>query len=733
MKAISPADLLQETRHQTELFLKWFSEEKTQAASRTYPREIQRWRKEVESIAESLRQERPTTQIALVGTTGAGKSTLLNAILGRVVLPVGVMEPCTAFVTSVRHSTRQGGSVHVEFCSREDWRREVEAYVESQSPGESDVGTTEGGETTAIATVARKRIEAVTGKTLAEIGDPKNLLQIDLPEEVERALSSDRGAEQYFESTNELHEYVKGLVHAEKSSLWPLVNRVEISGSFPCLAGGIELVDLPGLNDPNEARIDVTRKYLRHAPFIWLVFSMKRSMTKDIQEILVDGKMLRRLVFSGRAGAFALIGTHADEIDFDVAPQFGLPDDLSTRTELIQKYRETWKRKARKQLDELVRGLPARDDERETISRLAGEFKNAKVHAVSANAYMKLEKIGRLRKDYGIEDPNDTGIPGIHSQLNQIALAADGVQSSRAAIERLRHLKEEIEQFFRARARPKAAQAREHIDKRVASFSTAVDTVHHDGKQQLKFEHTRFVEKMDPIFEKTVREVNRAVDGWRTIHWATLRAIAQRDGCFRSPSTGKTYDLNEDLAEPLLDQLPVAFEKYFTDDLGRVSHDFVVKLGESGKSFGEGAQLVIGIVLDAKDETLVSQVRWFEEKLAHVSEEAKSKLKAAVDARRRELDDSLPATARDHMQPAYKKARLEQGPGLKARMLALLQSCALKAAGPIYSSMKVDLLQNLDELDRTVAAMFHQLSENAHKLARTVAHNANIGAEEAIG
>jgi predicted GTPase len=64
-------------------------------ASRKFPDEVAAWRSELQAIRLQLA---PSDQlrIALVGTTGAGKSSLLNALLDQELLPVGVMEPCTA-------------------------------------------------------------------------------------------------------------------------------------------------------------------------------------------------------------------------------------------------------------------------------------------------------------------------------------------------------------------------------------------------------------------------------------------------------------------------------------------------------------------------------------------------------------------------------------------------------------------------------------------------------------
>ena len=92
-----------------------------------------------------------------------------------------------------------------------------------------------------------------------------------------------------------------------------------MSGPYPFLAGGLELVDLPGLNDPNEARVEVTREFLRTAPFVWVVFPMVRGITEDVQRILREEKLLRTLVLSGTYSALSLVGTKADDIDTNIA------------------------------------------------------------------------------------------------------------------------------------------------------------------------------------------------------------------------------------------------------------------------------------------------------------------------------------------------------------------------------------------------------------------------------
>ena len=150
---------------------------------------------------------------------------------------------------------------------------------------------------------------------------------------------------------------------------------------------------------------------------------------------------------------------------------------------------------------------------------------------------------------------------------------------------------------------------------------------------------------------------------WTGIHHGTLSAIVNHDGIFRSPSTGKSFDLNSDMTDPLLNQLPVSWERYFTEDLGRVQEDFVRRIKEAGTSFCQRATLIAELTLKRNDELLGKQLNWFEEKVALLAQIAGSRLIEAVTERRRELANKIPLVARQSMLPAYAAASEEKGPG----------------------------------------------------------------------
>src|SRR5882672_3023790 len=120
--------ILQRAKRSLALFENWINERVDPIARGPYPLEMAGWRREIALIRELIDQA-DRVRIALIGTTGAGKSTFLNAVLGQEVLPVGVMQPCTAFVTAVSYSAGGEYQVTVNFCSRQEWRTDLEGLV----------------------------------------------------------------------------------------------------------------------------------------------------------------------------------------------------------------------------------------------------------------------------------------------------------------------------------------------------------------------------------------------------------------------------------------------------------------------------------------------------------------------------------------------------------------------------------------------------------------------------
>lgn len=712
---------------------KWLDEQVSPVTKPEWSGDLTRWRTEIARIREDL--DRPTTaRIALVGTTGAGKSSLLNAVLGAEVLPVGVMEPCTSFVTTVGRSKHSGYAVTVRFCTLEEWEQELQSL--QSMIGDDDVDAADSGRDDGkrLRDAACKRIRAVYGKDV----DPKtplgSLFGELLPDEVASVFDAGPKQTQAFDDSKAMQGYVRTLVR-DDSRLWPLVREVRIEGPYSCLQGDLELVDLPGLNDPNEARIEVTRDYLRSVPFVWVVFNMVRGLTDDIQRILREEKLLRTMVLSGSYEGLALVGTKADDIDADsdVIRQLGLPEN-ATQTEIVRAYRTRTEATARQQLRQMVLDLGSRAEDSDTLRRMLDVVDHLRVHTTSSGSYRQLKKIGRSTKHYGLDRVEETGIPGLHEHLAVIASSTDAARKAEQSVARTEQLVEEVRLFFRAKAQPATtgiAEARKRIATELDKFSGAISTERNRATDRFAERKQTFLRRLDPLLTASVQGVRKVTDTWTGVHWGTLRALMQRDGCFRS-SNGRTYDLNEDIADPLLGQLPVAWEHFFTDELGAVVREFEVRVTEKGEAFCEKAQMVLELTVQGSSDLLDSNLKWFREKVRILVEDARSRILNQVQGRRRELAGHIPAVAHQQMRPTYNACKLEHGSGMKQRILARLVPGAVQAARPIYDTVQHDLVTGLDELQTAIVGLLHQVTDASVQQGQTVANNTSVDAGSAV-
>ena len=693
------------------------------------PSEWQRWQAELQSIRATLDQPQ-SVRIAMVGTTGAGKSTFLNALLGQQVLPVGVMAPVTAFVTLVRYHANPAYRIEVDFASRAEWNADIDRFLQATEPGE-DEGDGEG-VMKRMLNAMRKRVEAVLGTKLPSEGMLPDLHGLPLPDSVERVLSGSGKDLRTFDDAKAMQAHLKTFIHGE-STLWPLVKQVTITGPYDCLRGGIELVDLPGTNDPNEARVEVTREFLRSAPFVWLMFPMVRGLTQDIQTLLHKEKLLRSLVLSGSYRALSLIGTKADDIDTAAADQFGLPEDCEL-WELIQAYQEHAIGNARKQLEEMVGDLVGIGEYADTAGQIYDLVRRAPIFTVSSAAYNKINKIVPGRKDYGLDHSDETGIPEVLSHLRTLADEVGQGLTGRTVLKRVEHLRDEIGLFFRSRAAqgsPAVTRARAALQDEVARLVERSQEALGIAQTQLDERRSAFIGRMDPLFRDSVRGVRRTCQGWQQIHWATLRAIVARDGLYKSPSNGRVYDLNGDVTDPLIDHLPVAWEHYFTTELGAIRDELALRLTHAAEEFCYRAGKLAEASGGKSPALVQQQLKAFRKRVTFEKQESARRVTTEVTDQRRALAYGMTSAAKAHMLPAYERASRESGPGVKGRMLDHLTTTAQQTAPVIFQTIQQDLTEALTGLEALIGRLFDELAAATQAQAGLVAQNVTLDLDEA--
>lgn len=159
----------------------------------------------------------------------------------------------------------------------------------------------------------------------AEQFDPFQLVE---PAEIAAALDA-RTAEIQNDNVDDFRKQVARYLDSQHR-FWPIVRSVAIRGPFAPLRDGAKVIDLPGINDPNEAREEVTKTHLKTCRFVWLIFNIKRALTKDTIHLMQSDDFLRQVVMDGRADSLTFVGTAADDVDHETGiEEFRLNDDAS--------------------------------------------------------------------------------------------------------------------------------------------------------------------------------------------------------------------------------------------------------------------------------------------------------------------------------------------------------------------------------------------------------------------
>jgi len=691
------------------------------------------WKSRFERLYKSS-QQHPQVAISLVGDTGAGKSTLLNALVGARVLPVSNMRACTAAITEVAFA--EGGyHAHIEFVSRESWQKEIELLLADWRDATTGNGDGEGGDNCLeMSRAVRDRLWAVYKPS--DDADPSAFSPSNLVEPPEVAQALDKGVAD-FKSAN-LDDFRKSVAKFldSKHRFWPIVKSVTIGGPFAPLRDGAKIIDLPGINDPNEAREAVTRAHLKTCRFVWLIFNIKRALTKATINLMQSDDFLRQVVMDGRTDSLTFVGTASDDVDletgieeFDLSEEAALGHVIAARNLAVRKV-------VVGQLDDLaIRLANLAREQRQVADKLAGRLRASQIYTVSAREFL------RVRGETRIADHNDTEIPILRSHMQRIC-ADYGITAHSQAVNRqldllISEIKREI-QSQQATLRNRAEIGLQQRQEVKTAAQAALGFLDHE----LQDTHERLAQDLAASNELLAERVRRAVDRarseldntfarWERMHWATLRAVCRRGGAYVG-STGKN-DLPADLSKPILDSIAFAWSDFFgeklqlllqkwTDVLLRHADDYRRRLMDS---LGTRANL---------PPTLFANLDGILETTEKVLKELLGQINSAMEARiqqdQRSLYESVPTQVKANMQDAFEDAALESGTGMKKRMVAILANHAGQVSQVMFDDARESLLAGLRSLNDWLAHEFCEMTAAVGRHASLAAENLLVGGEK---
>ena len=690
-----------------------------------------RWKPRLRELsAEASRV--PTVTIAVVGGTGAGKSTLLNALLGERILPVSNSRACTAAISEVSFADSEFAA-DIEFVSRNEWRREMSLLLADVADEKQlDMPATSGGD--GVAKAARDRLKAVyqipdedirPGLKLEELQEPPNIKDVLDAGKVRIANQcSDEFRKQLRVYLDSKHEF------------WPLVKTARISGPFPGLTTrGIKLVDLPGLNDPNEAREQVTRNYLKECRFVWIVFNIKRALTRDIQTIMQSDDFARQIVLDGRENALTFVGTHSDEVDRESGiEEFSLSED-ATESEIVASRNSAVRTVIADQLHELAGRLAQSAGDQARTEELSTRLRKSRVFTVSARDYLHLRGISKNRSST-LEDTGETEIPSLREHLATISAAYTEGAHQESLLRQVNLLLAEIKHRIQteiqnvSHARELTTKKRKEIRnalQRLLTFLSRDLKSHCEGfVQEMNAKHELLDERLKRAFERGRSELERVTESWGRIHWATLRAIVRRNGRYHSPTSGQ-YDFADDISRPALEMITFAWDDFFGDKMTHaltVWSDKLMVLAErhGNETVREVIQQVGAESTNISDDlqrSLEVNERLIKEYVGQTQSDMSGKLHTV----RTSLYDQIPRQVAANMREAYVEAEDESGTGMKQRILELLSSHARRVSKVMFDDSRDRIMEGVRMVTDSMSRRYNEMADGvSERLAVPVAN-----------
>ncbi|MFT5661999.1 MAG: putative GTPase [Sulfurimonas sp.] len=192
--------------------------------------------------------------VGITGVINAGKSTLINALLGKDILGNSIV-PETANLTIIKEGK---ASANVSYWNNKEWEKIIDS------------------------TANRMENNSLVEKYIHE--------------------------ESYQQSIDieQMREFTSAT--ASKDAHYKLVKSVELYQKSPFLAGGVEIVDTPGLDDPVTLREEISKEYLSKCDAMIHLMNVNQSATQKDIEFIIDALLYQKI------SHLLIVISHADTV-----------------------------------------------------------------------------------------------------------------------------------------------------------------------------------------------------------------------------------------------------------------------------------------------------------------------------------------------------------------------------------------------------------------------------------
>lgn len=692
---------------------------------------LESWHEEL-AAAEKLLEKKPELPIAFLGPSQQGKSSLINALLGENILAVGgAVGACTCVITSIHHHLSPEFRAEIDFISLKDWKAELRAMQAAINAKPSEDDTEEDRkEWETEQKAAHEKFTSVYRHEPPE--DLTPFLEHDtlkLPGKIASAMSSGKPIVIVEENArtlkNTVRQYLVGREQHDDAHFWPVISRVRIYGNFSVLANGVVLVDLPGLNDPNPAREQVTKRYLNDARYLWLICNSQTGIDRVFTQLLRDNALLYKLYMEGRLDAFSVITTRIDDINLAaILEQMGIdPDDFDgDHTEPLNFRRQEITSHVQKNLLEIAHDIASRAEHASVKEDFFRRVQAVPVFPVSTNAY--LHATDRMPLYRGMRlTPEESHIPQLIAHLNTITQEQSFRTQVDASYRRLKLLHEQVHSFFLNQIRSvelDSAAARQEWDllsrvgaQAVADGQNGLHDLQIRSEAALTERCSSFDQKLKELETRAATALNAVFRSWESIHWRSLQAAVKRGGEWYSSSTGREFNFSRDVARAYLDQIPFVWEEFFGVHLAVLINDVSkgtqAELHKTAERI-KGAMDMIQHQPPGIRESLEASLKATGESFNLQSAQVAADLTAQIQRKRQELSNGMVETAASFMQPAYAEAAADLGgAGIRNRMVAALARYAKEHGPSLFINMRKELAEGVSVLQGSMKPQLAKL------------------------
>lgn len=705
-------------------FRRWIEEQGVPCLTGEHSLLVASWQEELEA-AKRLLEHKPELPIAFLGPSQQGKSSLINALVGENILAVGgAVGACTCVITSVHYHPQDDFRAEIEFISLKDWRTELQAMEEALNSKPTDEDT----EDDRIEWETERKAAQEKFKAVYRLDPPDDLspilrfAELHLPHDIAHVMAT--GEPIVLTETNALtlrnrvRRYLVGREQHEDGQFWPLIKRVRIYGKFPVLANGVVLVDLPGLNDPNPAREQVTKRYLEEARHIWLVCNSQTGIDRVFTQMLRENGFLFRLFMEGRLDAFSVITTRIDDINLEaVLGQMGIEaeDFDGDHTAPLEFRRQQIASHVQIHLGEIAADIAARAQAPEHRQVFLDRVRSIPVFSVSTAAY--LHAVGRMPLYGGMQfSPDESHVPRLIEHLHSITLEQSYQTQIEAAFRRLQMLHEQVRRFFLnliRRTEQDGEEAREEWKKfgRVAAQAIEagikeLNTITIRSEEALEQRCEGFEQRLADLGGRAGGSLQSVFSAWQAINWRSLQAAVRRGGEWFSRSLQRDFDFNRDVARAYLDLVPFVWDEFFGTHLGELvkqtSRETHTELQNTAGRLRGGSEM-LRHQPEELAEMMEASIRTAGERFELESDNVRAELAAQIQRTRQRLSTGVVETAAGFMRSAYEEAANQPGgTGIKQRMLEILRKHAEQHAPELFVNMRQELAEGVAVLQSSM-------------------------------